>query len=451
MHSITYPLLLVALVLGCNRPAPQRDYELPLVEPKVADAPDQAARAQYATTPTDFQSRDDWPALLGPHRTSRGDVSANVIWPDTGPPLLWEAEMGTGYGSPVVADGRVVVSHRVGDEEIVQCHRAEDGILLWQHRYSTTAQCEFEYSNGPYSTPVIDAKSRRVFHIGGQGQFDCLDLDDGHVVWHRELHAEYDVEPAIFPVGTSPLLDGDQLILNLGAGSQNAGVIAMDAATGETRWTAMDHGVAYAMPVVTSVHGKRFVLLMTDKGLISLNPDTGEFDWFVELFSKAPMSYNSVSPIVHDDKVLAVTGPGPGAICLRILPDRGHEQVWKDRRIIDCQYNTLMLRDGLVYAFTSAGQGGAELRCVDFATGKLRWRYHSILRRGQGLIAGNAMILLGERGHLASVLCGEDEPRVLSFTQEPVMSEPCFGTPAVSGKRLFIKDEKRLAAFDLGN
>jgi outer membrane protein assembly factor BamB len=123
--------------------------------------------------------------------------------------------------------------------------------------------------------------------------------------------------------------------------------------------------------------------------------------------------------------------------------------LWKDRRVIDCQFNTLLLRGDNVFAFTAAGQGGAEFRCVDIRTGQLKWKYHSLLRRGQGLIAGNAIVLLGERGHLASLLVSDHSPQLLAFTEQPLMSEPCYCAPAYANGLLYLKDEQRIACFDL--
>jgi hypothetical protein len=117
--------------------------------------------------------------------------------------------------------------------------------------------------------------------------------------------------------------------------------------------------------------------------------------------------------------------------------------------VLDSQYNTLMLSDDYVYGFTAAGQGGAELRCVNLLTGELAWKYPSVLRRGQGLIAGDAMILLGEKGHLASLLVSHQSPQVLAFSKTPVMTEPCYGSPAYAGGRLYLKDEVRLACFKM--
>ena len=223
----------------------------------------------------------------------------------------------------------------------------------------------------------------------------------------------------------------------------------MIAKTGESIWESTDHGAGYCSPIAATIHGQPFLFVVTDIGLVALHPKTGAIDWELEHRGRAPMSYNAVSPLVLDDHVLVVTGPGPGAVCVQVQPDRGYKQAWKDRRVLDSQYNTLMLHEQHVFGFTAAGQGGAELRCVDFLTGDLTWKYPSVLRRGQGLIAGPAMIILGEQGHLAALLANTKSPEVLAFTDQPLMKASCYCAPALSNGRLILKDEERVACFQL--
>lgn len=400
------------------------------------------------TTSQPDQPSSDWPQLFGPRRTcAAADQPVDLAWGPEGPSELWSIEVGTGYGSPVVSRGHLVFNHRVGDEEIVQCVNADDGTTIWQHRYPTTFKCEVEYSDGPYSTPVIE--DEHVFAVGGQGQMFCLRLDSGEIVWQRDLHQEFDMEDGLFPVGASPLISDGRLIFNLGAIDQEAGILALDASTGDELWRSTDHPAGYCSPFAATIHGQPFLFVITNIGLVSLDPATGKGDWMIEHYGRAPMSYNAVSPLVVGDKVVIVTGPGPGAIGLQVNPDRSHAELWRNRRVLDSQYNTLMLSDNNVIGFTAAGQGGAELRCVDISTGKLQWKYHSILRRGQGLTVGGALVLLGERGHLASMWPGEKEPEVLAFTEQPLMSDPCYCAPALANSKLYLKDEQRLACFDL--
>ncbi|TWU07972.1 outer membrane protein assembly factor BamB family protein [Stieleria varia] len=452
--------VLLASLIGCSEKSSSVDLELPLVEPTLADTPDAGAIAEYQqraadALPSDAAATQAWTSLLGPNRNGWTAQSISPSWGDAMPALLWETPVGTGYGSPVAFGGKVIFNHRVDDTDIVECHGAVDGELLWKSEFPTTATCEYEYSDGPYSTPVIDPASARVFNVTGDGSMVCLELESGNILWQRDLNKEYSVAPELFPVGGSPYLDvsasrpGGQLIFNLGAADRGAGVISLDPTTGETIWESGRCGVGYCTPLVTTIHDQRFLFIFMDQGILCLDPDSGTIDWEETHFSRAPMSYNAVSPMCIDDKILAVTGPGPGAICLQIKPDRSHEVVWKNRRVIDCQYNALMLRDGYVYAFTAAGQGGAELRCVEFATGDLQWRYHSLLRRGQGLIANDVIVLLGESGHLAALECTPEQPKVLAFTKEPLMAGSCYCSPALDNGILILKDESRVAAFDV--
>ena len=448
-------LTLGSAVLGCSSSDPAStspgDLEVPGEEPAAADAVDTDAAHQHqtalASTVASEQS-SEWPQLFGPARTSVAPVQpVDLSWGTEGPAEVWSLEVGTGYGSPVVSADRVVFNHRVEDEEVIQCVRAADGSELWEHRYPTTFVCEQDYSDGPYSTPVI--AGTRVYSVGGQGQVICLDLESGDVIWQRDLHKEYEMEDDIFPCGATPAIADGRMIFNLGAVDREAGIIALNAEDGSDLWQASAEPAAYCSPFVTTIHGQPFAFVYANRSLVSLHPETGEIDWAAKHYGRAPMSYNAVSPLVVNDKVLVVTGPGPGALCLQVNPDRTFTEAWKSRRVLDSQYNTLMPHGDAVIGFTAAGQGGAELRSIDMNTGKVNWRYHSLLKRGQGLVIGDALLILGERGHLAALVAGETEPQVLAFTDQPLMSEPCYCAPALAGSKLYLKDEQRLACFDL--
>lgn len=424
------------------------------MEPTQADNADGHVVQQYRAGLTPLSSAAGntvWPQLFGPQRTCVApDQPVDLSWGADGPDELWSMEVGTGYGSPVVADGKVIFNHRVGEEEIIACVSADEGVWLWEHRYPTSFVYDGDYSDGPYSTPLV--AEGRVYSVGAQGQLFCLQLATGDVIWNRELHQEYEIQERDsvldkFAVGATPLFSDGRLIFNLGG--VDAGIIALDAASGDELWKANDDPAGFCSPFAAKIHDQDFVFVYTDRNLVSLDPASGELDWQVEHYGRAPMSHNAVSPLVVDDKVLIVTGPGPGALCVQVHADRSFTQLWKDRRVLDSQYNTLMHFDDSVIGFTASGQGGAELRCVELATGQLRWRYHSLLRRGQGLVVADALVVLGEQGHLAALLPSQNEVTVLAFTEQPLMSQPCYCAPALAGSKLYLKDEQRIACFDL--
>ena len=169
---------------------------------------------------------------------------------------MWSIDVGTGYGSPVVSNRTVYFNHRLEDEEIVQCVDADTGDALWDFRYATDFVCDYEYSDGPIGTVMI--ASGHVFAVGGQGQFFCLNAEDGKLVWERNFHEEYELQDDLFATGSAPLLIDDRLIFNVGATDHEAGVIAMNATTGETLWTATDHGRSYCTPFYARIHSQGF-------------------------------------------------------------------------------------------------------------------------------------------------------------------------------------------------
>ena len=65
------------------------------------------------------QPNEDWPQFLGPHRDGTSDETGLLDrWPTNGVPVVWEKKIGTGYGAPSVRGDRLVLHHRVGEEEI---------------------------------------------------------------------------------------------------------------------------------------------------------------------------------------------------------------------------------------------------------------------------------------------------------------------------------------------
>src|SRR5262245_63176795 len=75
----------------------------------------------------------DWPQFLGPDR-NQTSVEKGLLdsWPKEGPPVVWKHGVGQGYAGPVVVGNRLVLFHRVGDEDVVECLNATDGKPLWK-------------------------------------------------------------------------------------------------------------------------------------------------------------------------------------------------------------------------------------------------------------------------------------------------------------------------------
>ena len=98
----------------------------------------------------------DWPQFLGPTRDGvyKGPPLAET-WPAAGPRVVWSKMVGQGFSGPIVAQGRVILFHRVGKEEVVQSLDARTGNEQWRYAYPTAYRDDFGFDEGPRAAPVV--------------------------------------------------------------------------------------------------------------------------------------------------------------------------------------------------------------------------------------------------------------------------------------------------------
>jgi outer membrane protein assembly factor BamB len=361
----------------------------------------------------------EWPSFLGP---SHNAVSAETKLTRRLPPaLVWEFPKGTGYASPAIAGERLLFIHRLADEEIVECLHPETGNRQWQFKYPTAFEDRYGYNNGPRSSPVVDGE--RVYTVGAEGQLHCLDLSSGKIVWKRVLRAEYRVRQDFFGTASTPLVEGQLLIVNVGAPG-GPSVAALDTATGREAWRAgTEWGPSYASPVPAVVHGKRRVFVFAGGesapptgGLMSIDPGTGRVDFALPWRSRVVESVNASCPVVFDNKVFVSASYRTGSTLVEVQADYTPRVLWSTQEFA-LHWNTAIYRDGCLYGFDGRNESDASLACVDAATGKVRWRqtpeWLELLDGGNGareqtlgtyrgslLAVDGQFLCLGELGHL---------------------------------------------------
>ena len=158
----------------------------------------------------------DWVSFLGPtHNAMSTETKLLREWPKGAPTLLWEMRKGTGYSSPAIAGDHLVYMHRVGGQEKVECLHPETGAKYWDFAYGTQFEDRYGYNNGPRASPVIDGD--RVYTYRAEGKLHCLRLATGQILWKRDVSAEFKVPQDFFGTATTPLIEGDLLIMNVGA------------------------------------------------------------------------------------------------------------------------------------------------------------------------------------------------------------------------------------------
>jgi hypothetical protein len=154
-------------------------------------------------------------------------------------------------------------------------------------------------------------------------------------------------------------------------------------------------------------------------------------------------------------------------VLLRVRPDgKGVDEVWRSLAL-EMHWSQPNLVAGHVFGFSGRNEPDAVFRCVEFATGAVKWERderwpnasHSKLRpgeappnvfgRGATILADGKLFALGEAGLLGLFKPNTQKVEEVSRWQVPGLTYPCWGAPVLSGKRLFLRGEDKLVCLDV--
>jgi outer membrane protein assembly factor BamB len=420
----------------------------------------------------------DWPRFLGPLGTSvsteKGIISP---WPQEGLRIVWQMQVGTGYGMPSLSKGRLYQFDRRGDRARLSCLKSETGEFLWDFEYPTNYEDYFGYNNGPRCSPVIDGD--RVYLFGAEGMLHCLRAVDGKRVWKVDTKAEFGVVQNFFGVGSTPVVEGDLLIVQIGGSppgsgdfptmGQNgngSGVVAFDKYTGKVRYKVTDELASYAGPVLATIGGRRWCFVFARGGLIGMEPATGKVDFHFPWRARTLECVNGSNPVIVGDRVFISETYGPGSALLKVKPG-GYEVVWTDatrarHKSMMCHWNTPIYHEGYLYGCSGRHANEAELRCLEFATGKVMWSQPGMTRTSLLMVDGH-FICLGEDGQLyllrvnpekydevsRLVVSSGGNGQAVGRRGDSLLEYPCWAAPILSHGLLYVRGKDRLVCLEL--
>jgi outer membrane protein assembly factor BamB len=385
---------------------------------------------------------EDWPQFLGPARNgvySGGGLAAK--WLPDGPAVVWKKDVGQGFASPVVAEGRVILFHRVGDKEVVEALDAATGRGIWSLAYPTHYRDDFGFDEGPRATPTI--AGGRVYTFGAEGALHAINFATGKEIWSSDTQFKFKFNKGFFGAAGAPVLDGDRLLMNIGGAG--AGLVAVDAATGNTLWTATNYEASYSSPVVATIHGARHALFFTRAGLVDADPATGKVRFEFPWRARMQASVNAATPLVIDDMVFISSSYGTGAALLQITGE-SFKKIWSSDDALTNHYATAIYKDGFLYGYHGRQEEGPSLRCIELKTGKVKWNVDGF-RAGTITLAGDKLLIMRESGEL--ILAAASPKKFQAISSAKVLPPVVRSYPAIANGRMYVRNEKTLVCLNL--
>lgn len=408
--------------------------------------------------------------FLGNDRNGRVE-SARLegTWDQAPPEVLWRAACGGGWAGIAIASGIVVTLEQLGSEEAVVARDLASGRTLWRHSYPAR-HFHALGAEGPRSTPTI--AGGRVWTQGATGQVCCLDLVSGQLLWQVSLLERAGVSQAdseksvMWGRSGSPLLVGNRLFLPFGGrGPQGEPLIALDADSGDTLWTAGRGEISYASPLLVELDGERQIVCVNEDHVAGYQLADGKQLWEHPWPGSSSGGANVSQPVVIDGQHLLLSkGYGGGARLLRItsapVPDSVEPTIaasedasvtapsdwqvssqWADNRILKTKFTSAVLHGSHVY-----GLSDGILECVEAMTGQRQWK-QGRYGHGQLLLAGEQLLVLSESGQLHLVAADPTQFRLLG--QLSILTGITWNIPAFSDDLVVVRNGQQIACLRL--
>lgn len=386
----------------------------------------------------------DWPQILGPQRNGVAvGETVQLPLPTAKAATLWQMDVGQGFAGVAVWQGRAVLFHRQSGELVAQLLDADTGKSRWRVTFPTNYRSTISPDDGPRCVPLVHQE--RVYLLGPGGELICLRLDDGKQVWARNVNQDFRVPDSYFGAGSSPIVEGDKLLLNVG-GPQGAGIVAFSLGDGATLWKSTSEGASYSSPVAATVDGTRHLVFVTRLSVVSLDPQDGKVRFRYPFGARGP-TVNAANPLVLGDHVFVSASYGVGANWSKIGP-REATEVWANDDVMSSQYTTCMEHKGYLYGIDGRQDvGGARLRCFDPRTGKVQWTEEAF-GTGNLILVGDKLLVMRTEGDLVAVAAVPEGYRELG--RMPIFDSTVQALPALSQGLLLARDTRTLKCLRLG-
>ena len=406
-----------------------------------------------------FAHAADWTFIGGPQGNRISTEKISQKWPVAGPKQLWKVPSDSGFSS-FVAGGNGVFTLELRDtdgakQEVCVARDADTGKELWAKplgiaKYDgggDSGTPDNKGGDGPRSTPTYD--QGEVYVTSAKLVVTAFDAKTGAVVWQHDLLKEFAGRNIQGQNAAAPVVEG-KLVLVAGGGAGQS-LLAFDKGTGEVAWKAFDETMTQSTPTPATILGQRQIIFFLKSGLLAVEPTTGKELWrYAFPFRVSTAS----SPVVAGDIVYCSAGYGVGAGACKVTKEGDKfsaAEIYRkpgDKPLAN-HWSTPVLKDGNLYGlFQFKEYGSGPLKCVDVATGEVKWEKAGF-GPGQVILVGNNVLVLSDAGELILVKAAADSYQEIARAK--VLDGKCWTTPIVSNGRIYARSTKEAVCLDVSS
>ena len=387
-----------------------------------------------------------WPGWLGPKRNGWvNNFHPPKKWPEK-LQQMWRVKVGAGYGSPLVANGRVYQHARQGDDEMLWCLDLKTGAIKWRRKYAAPFKIgggAESHGKGPKSSPVFS--DGRVFIMSITGVLSAWDATSGKLLWRRDYSSRFKKSHPFWGSSNSPIVDSKRVVAHFGNDKEGL-LAALNVETGKEVWTQGKDGTCYSSPLLVNHQGVRQIIEWNHRALVGVESKSGRLLWEFP-FPHTSHNQNMPTPSFHKDRVL-LGGENRGVYCLEPKLKDGVWSVtahWSQRKVA-LDMSSAVMNGNLLYGFSHFGRG--RFFCLDPKTGKVLWQGPE--RTGENVtflsIPGHILALLNN-GELQVIAARANRyEKVASWR---VAETPTWAPPVLLQKSILIKDKETLTLWAL--
>lgn len=274
----------------------------------------------------------------------------------------------------------------------------------------------------------------------------ALNKVDGRLLWSHDLIKTFGGPPLNRGYACSPLAYRNTVIVTVGGRGQS--VAAFNGESGALVWKNGTVEMAPASPVLIDVDGQTQLVVFGGDQVVGMDPANGQTLWSHPHRTDYGLNISTPSWSAADRLLFISSAYGTGSRALELRQAAGKTSVsekWFSNRVRIHFGSVIRLGD---HVYGSSGDfGPAFLTALDVKTGKIAWQDRAFAR-AQLLYADGKLIVLDEDGSLGLATVSPQGLKVLA--RAPILENLAWTAPTLAGTRLYVRDRKNIAAFELG-